>query len=41
MTAFKTIRAFWNALPTSEKMIWPLVLIGFPMMMLGLAVITP
>ena len=39
--SFYEFRRFWVSLPTSEKMIWPLVLIGFPMLMLGLAVITP
>lgn len=41
MTTFQTIRALWNAQPTSEKLVGIAVAIGFPLLLLALAVITP
>ena len=41
MTAFETIRALWNAQPTSEKLAGVAVAFGLPLLMLGFAVVTP
>ena len=41
MTAFQTIRALWNAQPTSEKLAGVAVAFGLPLLMLGFAVVTP
>lgn len=41
MTTFQTIRALWNAQPTSEKLAGIAVILGLPLLMLGFAVVTP
>jgi hypothetical protein len=38
---FYDLRRFWSALPISEKLLWPIVLFGFPLMLLGFAVMIP
>ena len=41
MTTLETIRAIWNSQPFSEWLAGIAVAIGFPLMLLALAVITP
>lgn len=41
MTTFQTIRAVLGNLPSSEKLVWALVLTAFPALMVAVAAITP
>ncbi len=41
MNTFQTIRALWNAQPTSEKLAGLAVALGLPLVMLGFAVVMP
>ena len=41
MTTFQIIRAALGNLPSSEKLVWALILTAFPALMVAVAAITP
>jgi len=41
METINLIRAIWNSQPTSEKLLAPLVIVGFPILFWAVWVMTP